>query len=143
MNAVDAGATRIDVRTVQDNWFQVKQLIIQDDGRGMSSREEIATHFQRLGFDHRSEAEKALGHPHNRYSKQVTVTVPPPVQPDFSAEEHATILAVHVPLVRRPQGPRRRLGVDPPCRLFQPTPLPKQKRRLARIGKCTNSFWRP
>lgn len=39
MNAVDAGATRIDVRTVQDDWFQVKQLVIQDDGRGMGSRD--------------------------------------------------------------------------------------------------------
>ena len=55
-NGIDAGATRVDV-VFNDDRF----VTVSDNGRGFRSREEIEKHFADFGFDHETDAERALG----------------------------------------------------------------------------------
>lgn len=55
MNAVDAGASRCDIRLTRE------QLIIQDNGKGFRSRNEITTFFERFGMKHEARENKTFG----------------------------------------------------------------------------------
>ena len=55
MNGVDAGADRIDVEIDRN------QLVIRDNGKGMTSRREIEAYFQRFGAPHSADEKKVFG----------------------------------------------------------------------------------
>ena len=62
MNSIDAGAKRIDVQ-----FHQREKIVIEDDGRGFQSLEEVHTHFGCFGFDHNTEKEQAFNRQLGRF----------------------------------------------------------------------------
>ena len=55
MNSIDAKATRVDIR-----FEGLDRVVIEDDGCGFRSRDEINRHFVVFAFDHDAEKEKVL-----------------------------------------------------------------------------------
>lgn len=55
MNSADAGATEIHIEIADD----CQHYVITDNGSGFASKEEILECFERLGFDHTTEAQQA------------------------------------------------------------------------------------
>ena len=56
MNAFDANATRIDIR-----FPDRKSIVVEDNGRGFRTREEVRKRFGIFGFDHSTSEEQAMG----------------------------------------------------------------------------------
>ena len=62
-NAIDAHATRIDIRIGADR----RTVVIEDDGRGFRTREEVEAHFAVFGFDHDTAVERNFGRQLGRF----------------------------------------------------------------------------
>ena len=61
-NALDAGA-----RSVRITLADLHTIVIEDDGRGFTSRTDIEKHFATFGFDHDTADEQALGRKIGRF----------------------------------------------------------------------------
>ena len=56
MNAVEAGATKVDISFIEEDGKAL--LSIEDDGEGISSIQEVEEHFQTFGTPHKESEHK-------------------------------------------------------------------------------------
>ena len=62
MNGLDAGATKIHI-----DFKNLSKIVIRDDGRGFTTREEVDKHFGVFGFDHSTDEEQAMNRKLGRF----------------------------------------------------------------------------